>query len=734
MTVATQTVLAKSKNNGGTTLLEHTIHVQQALRSIGPRLGIKNQTLLDAGAALHDVGKAHPKFQLQLREADGELVSNSRLERLRFDFPHRHEISSLLFLDQFDRDIWNELIEMIVAHHKSVEGDKRGRGFLDLVEEYGKDAVFRNHSLDWDSWSPVALHLLKELGYDGKQIDIKTAKGSFDYALDYCYEMMETRRWSAWRGVLMAADHFGSAMGAKTIDATQHLFLPPDIASFEPTEPNTLLFPLSDIPASDERRHTLVVAPTGAGKTNFLMRRCKGKRIFYTLPFQASINAMWHRFKESIPEAGVRIQHAASRLVVKNENPDRFEEEYPLHGLVGASVKVLTPHQLASIVFGLPGYETVMLDVRGTAVILDEIHTYSDVSRSMVIEIVKTLLELECAIHIGTATMPSAMYKELLELLGGPKSTYEVKLPKEKLASYDRHNVHKVDRWEDALAIAHSSMEQNEKLLIVCNTVKKAQALYQQLFRSLSQYPNMLVHSRFRRKDRADKEKRLREDFEGKNGTGYRPCWVVATQVVEVSLDISFDRMITACAPIDALIQRFGRINRRRSLQTLGQTKPVHVVAPKGDQRPYDSKVVAETFRVLPGEGAPLQEHLLQDMLDKVYPDAPKAIDINAHLIWKGQQFLLPPLCNRTSQVLHDALEIASATCILEADRVAYENANWDERSNYEIPVSYNAISIAVEKCHYPQLETGTRPFVIPQSEEEHIDLGLILTDYDSFL
>ncbi|MFO8232169.1 MAG: hypothetical protein R6U20_05830 [Longimonas sp.] len=46
------------------------------------------------------------------------------------------------------------------------------------------------------------------------------------------------------------------------------------------------LYPLSQIDTDDPRPHTLVVAPTGAGKTNFLLARCQ-RRVFYTLPFTA---------------------------------------------------------------------------------------------------------------------------------------------------------------------------------------------------------------------------------------------------------------------------------------------------------------------------------------------------------------------------------------------------------------------------------------------------------------
>lgn len=723
-------LLAKSKRSGGTTLQDHTEHVMQAITHMAQALGFQDTTLPQQAAALHDLGKAHPKFQAQLLEADGVNPWKSLFEKRQWSFVHRHELSSLLLLPCFQQDHWDTLIEMIVSHHKSLQEDKSHRGLIDLIAEEGSDDVFDKHSKKIEEWFSPAVDILRGLGFTLNNIDHTSAREAWEYVVTYCENRVQNRAWSSWRGLLMAADHFASAMVNRTASELANRFHIPDTSVFTPVEHGGKLFPLSDIPVNDNRLHTLLVAPTGAGKTDFLMRRCTGRRIFYTLPFQASINAMWLRFRHKMPDTAIHLQHAASPLTLKQEAPDDFEEEYPLHGLVGSAVKVLTPHQLAAIIFGLPGFEAVMLDLQGTAVVLDEIHTYSDVSRSMVLEIVKVLLKLNCSIHIGTATMPTAMYQELLVLLGGHEKTYEVSLSSNQLDWYNRHQVFKMEQWEEAGDIIAQALVNNEKILIVCNTVKKAQAIFDTLQENYGDYAHLLIHSRFRRKDRAKKEQLLREEFE----KGTSPCWVVATQVVEVSLDISFHRMITDCAPLDALIQRFGRINRRRTHESLGKQKPVHVIAPRGDQRPYDRTVVEKTFSVLPGSGAILQEQSLQLMLDTVYPDTPTPIDIAAHLVWDNDKFRLAPLCNHPSSVLQETLEINSATCILECDRKEYENGTWDVRAGLEIPVSRNAIVRTASMQNYIQLEKGSNPFVVPQTETEHQERGLIFHEHDSFL
>ena len=723
-------ILAKSLDRGGTTLLEHTQQVVQAIKVFAKEYQFDFDLQIAIKAAvLHDLGKAHPHFQ---KKISGDKNTSSLQEALAEDYIHRHELSSIGFLPIFPKAEWNDLIDLVVAHHKAIKDDKRERGILDLDEavEFWKE----NHLLDWEKWAIWGLEILNSFGYSVRTIPMDEAMSALEYAVEYCEQKPQGS--SPLRGLLMSADHFASAFIAQTPNRLQHLFATPNLHFYHRPDRKSPLYPLSQLDTDTLNPHTMVVAPTGAGKTDFLLKRCKG-RIFYTLPFQASINAMYKRIKEDIKKENsnidekVRVLHSTSALLVKGN-----KEAEILQSFAGASIKVLTPHQLAAIVFGTAGFESIMLDVKGCDVILDEIHTYSDVGRSMVIEIIRTLLRLDCRIHVGTATMPSVLYDEVLQLLKQYGSVYEVKLADKILDEFDRHIVHKVkDNSEEAIeVILKEAFKAKEKVLLIYNTVAKAQAAYKLLVERFSEIPIMLIHSRFRRGDRVKLEERLKREFNGDGSTdfgdGLKPCLVISTQVVEVSLDISFDRMITEAAPLDALIQRFGRINRKRSEKTRGRYKPVHVLPVAEQPLPYKKDILERSYAQLP-DGALLKERELQAKIDAVYPEL-IAKSIDAHLLFHNGQYRIKELCNRPNAIIVDALEIESATCILEVDEEQYIQARWSDRIPLEIPVNYRTIS--KYKDYFKQLEIGAYPFVIPQSEVEHLQFGLELIKPDNFL
>jgi CRISPR-associated endonuclease/helicase Cas3 len=199
-------------------------------------------------------------------------------------------------------------------------------------------------------------------------------------------------------------------------------------------------------------------------------------------------------------------------------------------------------------------------------------------------------------------------------------------------------------------------------------------------------------------------------------------CIVVATQVVEVSLDISFDMMITETAPIDALIQRFGRINRKRDFTTIGKYKPIYILAPpekEKDAKPYSLHVLQQSFNVLP-KGELLKESAIQSLIDEVYPVIER-IDIDLDAAFVNNQWRITELRHFPKSALLEKLDIDSVACITENDRNVYTNATHEQQILMEIPVTYNS----VRWKNLEQLSVGTHPFIVPDkaySDERGLD------------
>jgi CRISPR-associated endonuclease/helicase Cas3 len=681
-----------------TPLYTHLYHVVKAIEKIAEVMGFDTK-IAKYGAILHDIGKTSPIFQERL------LPSFQRKES---DKPFRHELASLFFLSLFDEEIHPHLIEMVVAHHKSVDKDSRLKGMLDLEENF--ENVFELHKHNWENWSKDALEILSGFGIETKEISLKEAEDNYFKALEYIEKNISKQGYSEWKGLLMSADHFASAMIDQTENQLSNLFKIPDLSFFNREHE---LYPLSLISAKSDKKHTLVVASTGAGKTDFLFRRCKN-RVFYTLPFQASINAMYKRvssdLKELNPNLDIRVLHSASRVVEKGKSL----EEKTLQGLMGSSIKILTPHQIASVIFGTRAFEATILDLKGCDIILDEIHTYTEISRAIVIKIVEVMNKLDCRLHIGTATMPTDLYNKIIEILG-KENVYEVSLPKSELDKFDRHIVHKLKDWSDADEIVKNAIIEEKKILIVCNRVKSSQEHYEYFKEKFPEVSSLLIHSRFKRGDRNIKEQLLIGiDESGKPthefNTSEKNCIVVATQVVEVSLDISFDLMITETAPLDSLIQRFGRVNRKRTKDTIGTYKPVYLIPPPEDKKealPYDVDILKASFDVLPNAEI-LHERDLQDKIDKVFPEV-DVLDIETHSIFKQDgSLIIDFLTHRPKSYLLKLLEIDSVSCIIQDNIEEYENAKFEDRMILEIPARYWQMK------NFPQSGYGNKPFIVP--------------------
>ena len=152
--------------------------------------------------------------------------------------------------------------------------------------------------------------------------------------------------------------------------------------------------------------------------------------------------------------------------------------------------------------------------------------------------------------------------------------------------------------------------------VVVCNTVQRAQTLYDEICAvgSFTDDEVFLLHSRFAASDRRAKEEELVAKY-GKSGVRPRRGVVVSTQIVDQSLDLDFDIMFSDFAPSDLLIQRAGRLhrhsrkNRPERLQTprlvlFGVTEIRDSNAPEfvsGSKRIYGTALLMRTASALMG-------------------------------------------------------------------------------------------------------------------------------------
>ena len=718
-----------AKSKPALPLKDHLLHVAKLCRALAEGFNFNSGLAYKAGL-LHDIGKAHPAFQNRIAHSISQPGGKRSFEERGIwrAWPFRHEIASLFFLNVFEVSERDMLVEMVVGHHKAIDAAGR-KGLLGLLDEEDEEAVFHHYLQNFENWKQPALDTLRELGIIvSDTFSEEDARAGLAYSIGLCRQWAEERRLSELRGLMIAADHMASALEQGSSGFIMPpLFGKPDLTCFERTSER---FPLSQRSADSSKSHTLVVAPTGAGKTDYLMRRCR-ERVFYTLPFQASIDAMYRRFAKGDPERNVSPMipegdkvrmhrlHGASKL----ETGDNDELDTLLQPFAGASLKVLTPYQLAAVALAAPGFEAMALDLKGQDVILDEIHTYQEVGQALVHGLVRGLVQLGCRVHIGTATVPSKLYEALLALLGGKENVLEVALTPEELATYTRHRIWQHPADTDIIGLIQNAFSANEnaKVLLVANTVAQAQLWVKQIlehpeFAHLDNREQfVLLHSRFKRKDRNEREQRLQKVLE----PGSLPCICVSTQVVEVSLDISFDVMITQVAPVDGLVQRMGRVNRRRERQN--GLADVHVLGVPKQCLPYHQEVLQDTLTALPAKGMPLEAPLLQRIIDRVYPTF-EPTRIEANLAWdKDGAFTKKALCNGSISLMK-LLEIDTVSAILTRDLGEYMNANdFMARRMLEIPVP---VSIRFRKMiRVPDIKDEV--YLVDQSPEDYEIYGL---------
>ena len=636
-------VWAKSKDEE--TLTAHTAYVVARLagfRDRNPWLVVasgRNDLFRLAGwaAALHDAGKCALGFQRMLRGGPA--------------FPHRHEVLSLVAVGrlEIDEDSRELIAAGVATHHKDAPDVRTSYATSDARDKLLAELSAADEAA-WEPWFDGPLRAL--LGKHG--FDPLPPRRALPKAAALCTGLRALRDLErrlgedvatthenfsarAVRGLVVLADHAGSAhekhREAPSLDR---------VASFCAASSARLSSGLRRHQelASTTDGHAVLVAPTGSGKTEAALlwaarqrERAQGKPVvFYMLPFRASLNAMHERMPSyGIAADAIVLQHATAtaslyrRLLAKEYEPAKAEatarDEKNLGRLMLAPVRVLTPYQLLRAFFGLPGHDAMLTDAAGGLFILDELHAYEIERLALILAMIRHLVrDLGAKVFAMSATMPRVLREVLDRILGAPPA--DIVADAETQREFIRHTLRIAERdlfSEETFADVEARFRANEAVLVVTSTVARAQRFFDVMTTRIGPDAVALLHSRFTGDDRADKERELGERVgTGKRGADAGGTVLVATQVVEVSLDIDFDALFTDPAPIEALLQRFGRVNRGRR----GGLRDVivHTVHPDEAERIYRAVDIARALEILRDHvNRPVEEALVQSWVDACY-------------------------------------------------------------------------------------------------------------------
>ena len=383
----------------------------------------------------------------------------------------------------------------------------------------------------------------------------------------------------------------------------------------------------------------VIEAPMGMGKTEAALWAAyqilvsgKGTGIYFALPTQATSNRMHLRMNEFVRR--ISRTSNASRLIHSNSwLMDQTAELLPAAtspGFVSEDARsgrdwfssakraLLAPFGVGTVDQALLGVVAAKhffvrhFALAGKVVILDEVHSYDLYTGTLIDKLITTLEGLGCAVIILSATLSEKRRGQIVSHPDDNSNNAEVPYPlitgrhegnplKPTAAAPPTSRTIKVDfiTAEDVAKEAINLAQNGGAVLWICNTVDSAQKQYQQ-FKELTQkdFPIGLLHSRFPfwRREKIEDEWMTRFD---KNGMTRCGSILVSTQIVEQSVDLDADLLITELAPTDMLLQRLGRLWRHERKQRPVDTAQLYIIKEKKSLEEFQCLEPTEIVKAL---------------------------------------------------------------------------------------------------------------------------------------
>ena len=365
----------------------------------------------------------------------------------------------------------------------------------------------------------------------------------------------------------------------------------------------------------------LIEAPMGEGKTeaamflaDYWIAKLQQQGCYFALPTQAASNQMFGRVRRFIegryPDQSVNLQLVHGANLLSEEFTDLRFRTYPeedgsldeTHGSITVEDWFLPKKRSLLAPFGVGTIDQALMAVLQTrhffvrlfglaykTVIIDEVHAYDTYMSELLEQLLAWLRALGCSVVMLSATLPAGKRQKLLQAYGGQAPIQSAGYPQMTWISGGKSGAVSFPAVQHRqITVQHlnaSTAELTEKLreavkdggctAIVCNTVGRAQAVYRILRQQQLVEPEnlQLLHSRFPFAEREKRENRALKSF-GKGGPRPQAAILVSTQIIEQSLDLDFDLMITDLAPADLVLQRAGRLHRHENTRPAQLTQP----------------------------------------------------------------------------------------------------------------------------------------------------------------
>ncbi|MCD6162316.1 MAG: CRISPR-associated helicase Cas3' [candidate division Zixibacteria bacterium] len=425
-----------------------------------------------------------------------------------------------------------------------------------------------------------------------------------------------------------------------------------------------------------EKTMVIIEAPMGEGKTeaalylaNCMRTGCGNNGIYVALPTQATSDQMLDRvgnfLKASFPGDSINLHLLHGNSLFNKSYKEIIVRSVDCDGEHEASLKasewflpkkrtLLAPYGVGTVdqalisVLQTKHYFVRLFGLTNKVIILDEIHAYDTYTTTLIERLLEWLSSLNCCVILLSATLPKNKKHKLIKSFNPnieqeqiPDSKYPaitiVKNRSIESITFESASGKEIMlRWIEPADLASrlsESLEDDGHIAVICNTVGKAQAVFQEIENDerFSKFVMRLLHARFpfrRRRELADE---VIGRF-GKKQQPKGPSILVSTQIIEQSLDIDFDLMITELAPVDLILQRMGRLHRHDKDRPSSLRKPeLWIIKPEIDKdgKPdfggsgcvYDKFILYKTYLTLKSLAAISIPDDLQTLVESVYDE-----------------------------------------------------------------------------------------------------------------